>query len=124
MTFDHQNKSQGFLRIWLASKNSLRGLQWLINNEAAFKQECLLLIVAIPLSYAVADTFALRALLIVSIVFILMMEIVNTAIEVVIDRISLEINPLSGVAKDLGSALVTIAIIMACATWLSVLLFK
>jgi diacylglycerol kinase (ATP) len=53
-----------------------------------------------------------------------MMEIVNTAIEVVIDRISLEINPLSGVAKDLGSALVTIAIIMACATWLSVLLFK
>jgi diacylglycerol kinase (ATP) len=122
LTFDRNNKHRGLVRVWLASKNSFRGIKWLLNNEAAFKQECLLLCIAVPLSYLAADTFALRALLVISIVFILMMEIINTAIEVIIDRISLEMNPLSGVAKDLGSALVTISIIIACAVWLSVIL--
>lgn len=122
MTFNRDNKHKGIIRVWLATQNSFRGIAWLLKNEAAFKQECLLLVVAIPLSIFIADTLALRALLIFSIVFIIMMEIINTAIEAVVDRISLDINPLSGLAKDLGSALVTIAIIVASCVWFVVLL--
>ena len=55
--------------------------------------------------------------LILSVIFVLLMEIINTAIEVVVDRVSLDIHPLSGLAKDLGSALVMISMIVALVLW-------
>jgi diacylglycerol kinase (ATP) len=96
----------------------LNALQWLIKNEAAFKQECLLLVAAIIPSIYIASSPIECLLLLLSVLMILLMEIINTAIEVIVDRIGLEIHPLSGLAKDLGSLLVMISIIVASAVWI------
>ncbi|WP_371195109.1 diacylglycerol kinase [Glaciecola sp. SC05] len=116
--FNPTNKHTGIKRIYLAGKNSLNALHWLFKNEAAFKQEVGLLIAAAILSTLIAQTALERLMLILSVVLILLLEIVNTAIEVVVDRIGLDIHPLSGLAKDLGSLLVLVGISMAAAVWL------
>jgi len=120
--FDNKNKPKGLKRIYLASVNSMRALTWLYKNESAFKQEVFLLIFAIPTTFAFNISYAEQAVLIISIIFVLFTEILNTAIEATIDRIGLEIHPLSGLAKDLGSAAVMISLIIAAITWLVILL--
>lgn len=121
MVFDPQNKPKGVYRMFAAFINSCRALSWLYKNEAAFKQECALLFIVLPLSYWLTDSGVQMAVLIISILFIMMMEVINTAIEVVVDRIGLEIHPLSGLAKDLGSALVLMSILIAVVVWVIVL---
>lgn len=120
--FDNNNKPKGLTRLYLASLNSLRAFKWLYQNESAFKQELLLLIVAIPTSFLFDISFAEQAMLIIAIVFIMFTEVINTAIEAVVDRVGLDIHPLSGLAKDLGSAAVFISMIIAATIWLIILL--
>jgi diacylglycerol kinase (ATP) len=114
-------KRTGIMRIIFTCKNSFNGLRWMCKNEAAFQQE---LILFIPLTlYALLANFtALQSsLLIIALLFVLFAELVNTAIEVVVDRIGLEYNELSGLAKDISSAFVFISMVIACITWIAVL---
>lgn len=120
--FDTNNKPTGLKRIYLASLNSMRAFKWLIKNESAFKQELLLLLIAVPLSFLFEVTRMEQVALILSILFIVFTEIINTAIEVVVDRISVEIHPLSGLAKDLGSAAVLVSLVIAVIIWGAILL--
>lgn len=120
--FDINNKPKGLKRIFLASQNSARAVSWLYKNESAFKQELLLLLCALPASFFLPVSTKEQVVLILAIVFIIFTEIINTAIEAVVDRVGLEIHPLSGLAKDLGSAAVLISIVMATSVWLIILL--
>lgn len=120
--FDNTNKPKGLRRVALATLNSLRAFQWLYKNESAFRQEVLLLILAMPVSFLFNISITEQVILILAIVFIIFTEIINTAIEAVVDRIGLEIHPLSGLAKDLGSAAVLLSLIIASSIWLTILL--
>ena len=120
--FDTNNKPTGLKRIYLASLNSTRAFKWLIKNESAFKQELLLLLITVPLSFLFEVTRMEQVALVLSVLFIVFTEIINTAIEAVVDRISLEIHPLSGLAKDLGSAAVLVSLVIALIVWGAILL--
>tara|TARA_R110002167_G_scaffold34573_1_gene110307 strand:- start:90331 stop:90696 length:366 start_codon:yes stop_codon:yes gene_type:complete len=120
--FDNKNKPKGIKRIYLATLNSLKAFTWLYKHESAFRQEVLLLLLAIPASFFFDISAKEQVILILAIVFIIFTEIINTAIEAVVDRIGLEIHPLSGLAKDLGSAAVFISLIVASSIWLIILL--
>ncbi|MBL4630590.1 MAG: diacylglycerol kinase [Paraglaciecola sp.] len=120
--FDNKNKPKGLKRIYLATINSQRAFTWLFKNESAFRQEVLLLCLAIPISFLFNITFKEQVILILAIVFIIFTEVINTAIEAVVDRVGLEIHPLSGLAKDLGSAAVLISLIVATSIWLIILI--
>lgn len=120
--FDNKNKPKGLNRIYLAFSNSLRAFKWLYQNESAFKQEFLLLLVAFPISFLFDINITEQIILMISILFIIFTEIINTAIESVVDRVGLEIHPLSGLAKDLGSAAVLVSIFIASLTWLAILI--
>jgi len=123
LKFDVNNKPKGLRRLVLANKNSLKAFVWLYKNEAAFRQELFLLAILTPLTFVFDTTRLEQTLLLISLLFIIFTEVLNTAIEVVVDRISLEINPLSGLAKDLGSAAVFISLVIAILTWLAILVF-
>ncbi len=123
-SFDSLNKPKGVKRIYLATLNSIRAIKWLCKNEAAFKQELLLLAIGLPVSFFLDITVLERMLLISSIILILLAEVLNTAIEVIVDRIGLEMHPLSGLAKDLGSAAVTLCIGLMLFMWVSILFFS
>ena len=120
--FDATNKPRGLKRLVLAFANSLRALKWLIRHEAAFRQELVLITASLPLLALWDISVYEKALLLVSLLFVLFAEIVNTAIEAVIDRISYDLHPLSGLAKDMGSLGVTVALLIAAVCWCSVLL--
>ena len=119
--FDSENEPKGFNRVYLATLNSTRAFKWLLRNEAAFRQELLLLILSIPVTFLFNITLKEQLILIIAVLFIMFTEIVNTAIEAVVDRIGFEIHPLSGLAKDLGSAAVLVSIVIAICIWLVVL---
>lgn len=122
-TNDNQKQSTGIKRIWLATLNSRRSFLWLVKNEAAFRQELALLLILGGASFALDITALERAALIVSLLLVLLVEILNTAIETTIDRISTERHPLSGLAKDLGSAAVFTSLTIAAVVWSTVLFF-
>ncbi len=118
----HQiEKPKGLKRIALASLNSVRGIRWLAQHEAAFRQEAVLCVFLTAISFALPVSMVEHGALILALLFVMLIEVVNTAIEVVVDRIGLERHPLSGLAKDLGSAAVTLAICMATLTWFVIL---
>lgn len=104
-------------RIILAAGHSWRALKWLATNEAAFRQELLLLAGALIVLVAWDIPIQQKGLLLISVLFVMFAEIINTAIEVTIDRIGLELHPMSGLAKDLASAAVMVAIAMAAVAW-------
>lgn len=120
--FDNKNKPKGLKRIYLAYLNSFRAFQWLLKNESAFRQESFLLIASIPITFLFNINHTERLALIVSILFIIFTEVINTAIEAIVDRVGLEIHPLSGLAKDLGSAAVLLSIVITTGIWLIILL--
>jgi diacylglycerol kinase (ATP) len=106
----------------LATLNSARAFTWLFKNESAFKQELLLILLAIPTSFLFDISVKEQVILVLAIIFIIFTEVINTAIEAVVDRVGLEIHPLSGLAKDLGSAAVLLSIIIATSIWLIILI--
>ena len=107
----------GAARLWLATLNSLRGLRHCYHSEAAFRQEVWAACLLIPLALWLGRTGVERALLAGSILFVMIVELLNTGIEVVVDRISHERHHLSGFAKDLGSSAVLLALLLAVITW-------
>ena len=115
--FNNTKKPGGMRRIILAAGHSLRAFKWLAANEAAFRQELLLLASALVILSVWNISIQEKAFLLISTLFVLFAEIINTAIEVTIDRIGLELHPMSGLAKDLASAAVMVAIAMAAVAW-------
>ena len=114
-------KRQGLMRLLFTCKHTFNGLKWMCRNEAAFQQE-LMLFVPLTVFACVANITAVQsAILVIALLFVLFAELVNTAIEVVVDRIGLEFNPLSGLAKDISSAFVFISMLMAAIVWWTVL---
>lgn len=122
--FDNKNKPKGLKRIYLASLNSFRAFRWLFKNESAFRQESLMLAASIPITFIFNISHAERLALVISILFVIFTEVINTAIEAIVDRVGLEIHPLSGLAKDLGSAAVLLSIVITAGIWLIILLDK
>lgn len=120
--FAPENKKQGLTRILSAFNNTCKGLSWMMKNEAAFKQELLLCLILIPVTFVVDISLAEQAALIISLLFVLFTETLNTAIEAVVDRIGYQYHELSGLAKDLASAAVFISMIIALIIWGVVLL--
>jgi len=111
----------GATRLWLATVNSARGLKHCYRSEAAFRQEVWSASVLVPLALWLGRTGIERALLAGSVLFLLIVELLNTAVEVVVDRIGLERHQLSGFAKDLGSCAVLFALLLVGLTWALVL---
>ena len=112
----------GLRRIWNAFNYSLSGLHAAYVNEDAFRQESLLAAVMIPVALSLPVPGIDRALMIASVLMVLVVELLNSAVEAAIDRISLDDHRLSKRAKDIGSAAVLIALINVLATWSLVLL--
>ena len=98
------SNKMGFKRPYKALLLSLKGLRWAYHKEEAFRQELLLTVVLFPLALYLEVTVVERILLIGTLVLVLIVELLNTAIECAIDRISLDRHKLSGAAKDLGSS--------------------
>lgn len=112
---------KGFVRLWNALGYSRDGLVAAWKNEAAFREELMLAAVAIPLALFLGQTGVDRALLVGSIIVILIVEILNSALEAVVDKASPEKHELAKRAKDMGSAAVLLSLINAAAVWACVL---
>jgi len=104
-------------RIFKALGYSWQGLRAVFSSEAAFKQELIASIVLIPAAFFIGTSAVARALLIFAWVLVLIAELINSAIETVVNRISNEHHELSGKAKNIGSAVVLLAILNAAAVW-------
>ena len=112
---------QGLVRLFNALGYSRDGLTAAWKNEAAFREEVLLAIVAIPLAVFLGETGVDRALMIGSILLILIVEILNSGLEAVVDKASPEKHELAKRAKDMGSAAVLLSLISAATVWACVL---
>lgn len=111
----------GLRRLLDATRYSLAGLAEAVRNEAAFRQELFLAALLVPLGLFLGKSGVERALLAGSVLLVLVVELLNSAIEATVDRISLEEHPLAGRAKDLGSAAVMLSLVLLGAVWLLVL---
>jgi diacylglycerol kinase (ATP) len=112
---------KGFVRLWNALGYSRDGIAAAWKNEAAFREEVLLAAIAIPLAFYLGKTGVERALLVGSIIFILIVEILNSAVEAVVDKASPEKHDLAKRAKDMGSAAVLLSLMNAAVIWACVL---
>jgi len=110
----------GLTRIINAAGYSWLGFKAAYRHEAAFRQECFLVLMLTPVALIFAPGYAEKAILIASLMFILLVEILNSAIEAVVDRLGDEIHPLAGRAKDMGSAAVLLAFIVSGLIWFAV----
>jgi diacylglycerol kinase (ATP) len=117
----HKGKT-GLRRVWNAFFYSLEGFKAAWTHEDAFRQEAILALVMIPLAFLLTDVPLERAIMIASVLLVLIVELLNSAIEATVDRISLENHLLAKRAKDIGSAAVLIALINVLAVWGLVLL--
>jgi len=118
MTDKINHNGSGLGRLQKAFICSLAGFKFVFQHEAAFRQELLLTIILTPLAFVVGESPTEVLCLLGSLILMLIVEIINTAVEVVVDRISPDIHPLSKHAKDLGSAAVFMALVFAALTWL------
>lgn len=107
----------GIERIIKATGNSIRGIRDTWKYEAAFRQETLLSIVLLPLSFWLAQTVVEWLLLIFPLFLLIIVELLNSAVENTIDRIGPEMHTLSGRAKDIASAAVMFSLILLGVTW-------
>ncbi|RDH83067.1 MAG: diacylglycerol kinase [endosymbiont of Galathealinum brachiosum] len=107
----------GLTRIIKAIGFSWQGIKAAYQNEAAFRQELLLATVLIPVAIWLADNVVQMALMISSVLLVMIVEILNSAIEAVVDRFGGELHELSGRAKDMASAAVFLALIYMTVIW-------
>ena len=112
----------GLRRVWNAWHYSCAGFQAAFRHEDAFRQELLLAGILIPASFFLPVDGTGRAMMIASVFLVLIVELLNSAIEAVVDRISLENHPLSKRAKDVGSAAVLLALVNVVFVWGCVLI--
>ena len=107
----------GLRRVWNALHYSMSGLRAAYTCEDAFRQEVLLAFVLIPLSFVLPVPWGGRAAMIASVLLVLIVELINSAIEAVVDRVSLDRHHLSKRAKDIGSAAVFLALLNVAVVW-------
>ena len=111
----------GLTRLINATRYSYDGIRAALKSEEAFREELLLALVLIPVSFFLPVELSLRLLCLFSVFLVLIVELLNSGIEAAIDRIGPEIHPKSKFAKDLGSAAVLFSLIFCALTWGSVL---
>lgn len=116
----HKGKT-GLRRIWNALFYSVDGLMAAFRHEDAFRQESMLAIVLIPVALFTPASGTGKALMIASVLFVLVVELLNSAIEATVDRISLEDHHLAKRAKDIGSAAVLLSLLNVVIVWVLVL---
>ena len=121
MESPHKGKT-GIRRLIAATGYSLSGLAFAVNDEVAFRYELALAALMIPAGLWIGPTGIAKALMVGSVLLVLVVELLNSAIEATVDRISLEDHPLAKRAKDIGSAAVMLSLINAAAIWGLVLL--
>ncbi|HEY9032065.1 MAG TPA: diacylglycerol kinase [Kangiella sp.] len=114
----------GIPRIVDATKYSWKGLKGAWLSEAAFRQELALAVLLIPLAFVLGGTTGEIAIMLLTLGVVLMAELANSAIEAVVDRIGPEQHPLSGRAKDIGSAMVFIALLFTGIVWGTICYFN
>lgn len=117
----HKGKT-GLRRVWNAFFYSVAGLSAAYKHEDAFRQEVLLAAILIPVAFLLPVGGVGRALMIGAVLLVLIVELLNSAVEAAVDRISLENHDLAKRAKDIGSAAVMLALINVPAVWLLVLM--
>jgi diacylglycerol kinase (ATP) len=105
-------------RLLRATINTWHGLLAAARSEEAFRQELVALVLAVPLAFLLAEETWKRLALVGVVVFVLVVELLNTAIEKLADRVNLAIDPQIGRVKDMGSAAVGLALLIAGITWL------
>jgi diacylglycerol kinase (ATP) len=108
-------------RVWRAACYSVSGLKAALENEAAFRQEMALFVLLAPLGLWLGRNGVERSLLVGSLMLVLTAELLNSAIEAVVNRIGQEPHDLSGRAKDLGSAAVFVSLLLVVLVWVLVL---
>ncbi|QHS10001.1 diacylglycerol kinase [Sinimarinibacterium sp. NLF-5-8] len=108
---------KGWPRLLRATKVSYWGLGWALREEEAFRIEAILAAILIPVGVWLGNSGVEKALLAFSVLFVLVVELLNTAVEVAIDRIGTEHHVLSGRAKDLGSAAVHLSLLQVPLMW-------
>jgi diacylglycerol kinase (ATP) len=112
------NRNQtGIRRLLLAFGYSMRGLESTLRHEAAFRQELVLFALLAPTALVFGQTAVERAILIASLFLVLIVEVLNSGIEAVVDRVGEENHPLAGRAKDMGSAAVFLALVNVLVIW-------
>jgi diacylglycerol kinase (ATP) len=121
MTSPYKSKG-GFKRIWNALFYSLDGFAAAFKYEDAFRLEVLLALILIPLAFSMHIGAIGKALMIASVLLVLIVELLNSAIEAITDRVSLENHVLAKRAKDFGSAAVMLSVINVVVVWLLVLM--
>ena len=120
MESPHKGKT-GLRRLWNAFHYSLAGFKAAYQNEDAFRQETLLAAVLIPLALFLPAGAVGKALMIASVLLALIVELLNSAVEATVDRISLEDHRLAKRAKDIGSAAVLLSLVNLAVVWALVL---
>ena len=106
------------LRAWRATVNSWNGLAFAIRSEQAIREELAALILSVPLAWLIGTTPARRIEMVAVILLLLVVELLNTAIEKLADRLTTDHDPQIGQVKDMGSAAVGVALVIAGAVWL------
>ena len=107
----------GLGRIVKATGFSIGGLRSAWRHESAFRQECAIALVLVPCAFLLAETYTQAALLIAVTALVLVTELLNSAVEAVVDRIGPEHHELAGRAKDMGSAAVFVSLVVVLVTW-------
>jgi len=116
----HKGKT-GLRRVWNAMFYSMEGLRAAYRHEDAFRQEVLLAALLIPLALFLSASASGKALMIASVLLVLIVELLNSAVEATVDRVSLEHHRLAKRAKDIGSAAVMMSLANVIVVWLLVL---
>jgi diacylglycerol kinase (ATP) len=116
-----RHKPTGISRLIRSFGYSFQGFRLAWREEAAFRQEVALALVVIPAALYLGHTGVERALLILPMLLILVIELLNSAVEAVVDRAGTERHPLAGMAKDMGSAAVLLGFILLGTVWLLIL---
>ena len=111
----------GLRRVWNAMRISLSGLCAALVHESAFRQEVMLAAVLIPVALVSSASGTGKAVMVLSVLLVLLTELLNSALEALTDRVSLEYHEMSKRAKDLGSAAVMISLVAVPVTWTLVL---
>ncbi|MFI4891397.1 MAG: diacylglycerol kinase [Steroidobacterales bacterium] len=117
-----RGKPTGITRVLRAFGYSMQGFAQTWREEAAFRQETALAMAVIPLGLYLGHTGVERALLVSPMLLILVVELLNSAVEAVVDRSGMERHPLAGMAKDMGSAAVLLSFLLLGTVWVLVLL--
>lgn len=107
----------GLGHVWRATGIALQGLRAALLHEDAFRQEVLVALIAIPVALCSSAVITAKALLVGSIFLVLIVELINSALEAAVDHTSLERHPLARRAKDIASAAVFVSILNAAAIW-------